>query len=571
MVGFKSNLPTFFVSSADGAGTTGKIGIGNITDPQAKLHLKADAGEDAALLITPDTWDGNKWAELRLGNNDNSIRVHYTQGLIFKTENNYLFNSAGASFGIGVDNPSAKLEVNGNILQKSGFHATPQIKAPDDNGLKLTDQNGHGISVEDGGNVVISTDNQNTALHVNGILKTSTLQIPGSNPDGPSDDIEGFVLLSIDNNGTAGWRTQSSLQDGDWTINGDDIYRNVENGNVGIGTDDPTAKLDVGGKVKVQEFQLLSGAPGLDKLLRSDAEGNASWADPPLTDDGDWVISGDDNIYRADGNVGIGTDTPVSNLHIQSDVTADITTAFLIIENDGEYVEGSGITTIGKRQGSGPMIIQKAGIGPNFTDGGPRLCILQKSKNNINGLSLSTYTTNDGEIDRADIYGGSSDLFVRANHELNFRSTSGNINFAFGPPDNIIQRMQINASGQVGIGTTNHDGTDTKLTVAGTIHAQEVKVTAGAGTGADFVFESDYDLPAISEVETFIKTNKHLPDIPSADEMVTNGIDVGKMQIKLLQKIEELTLYVIELKRENEVMRGDNAEMKFEIEKLKRR
>ncbi|OYT13113.1 MAG: hypothetical protein B6I19_06830 [Bacteroidetes bacterium 4572_114] len=85
------------------------------------------------------------------------------------------------------------------------------------------------------------------------------------------------------------------------------------------------------------------------------------------------------------------------------------------------------------------------------------------------------------------------------------------------------------------------------------------------------MFESDYDLPAISEVETFIKTNKHLPDIPSADEMVTNGIDVGKMQIKLLQKIEELTLYVIELKRENEVMRGDNAEMKFEIEKLKRR
>jgi cell division protein FtsB len=51
--------------------------------------------------------------------------------------------------------------------------------------------------------------------------------------------------------------------------------------------------------------------------------------------------------------------------------------------------------------------------------------------------------------------------------------------------------------------------------------------------------------------------------------MITNGIDVGEMQIKLLQKIEELTLYVIELKRENEVMRGDNAEMKVEIEKLK--
>ncbi len=85
------------------------------------------------------------------------------------------------------------------------------------------------------------------------------------------------------------------------------------------------------------------------------------------------------------------------------------------------------------------------------------------------------------------------------------------------------------------------------------------------------MFENDYDLPGISEVENFIKTNKRLPGIQSAEEMITNGIDVGEMQIKLLQKIEELTLYVIELKRENEVMRGDNAEMKVEIEKLKRR
>jgi hypothetical protein len=56
--------------------------------------------------------------------------------------------------------------------------------------------------------------------------------------------------------------------------------------------------------------------------------------------------------------------------------------------------------------------------------------------------------------------------------------------------------------------------------------------------------------------------NKHLPDIPSAEEMEEQGLDLGDMQIKLLQKIEELTLYVIELKKENEVMKG-------EIEKLK--
>ena len=200
--------------------------------------------------------------------------------------------------------------------------------------------------------------------------------------------------------------------------------------------------------------------------------------------------------------------------------------------------------------------------------GGPRLAFLQRCTNNDHGLSITTYTTDDGNVHESDIYANNSPLTVRAFEDLNLRTNNGDL--CFWTNDQSL-KMQINAAGQVGIGTTNHDGTDTKLTVAGTIHAQEVKVTAGAGTGADFVFESDYNLPAISEVENFIKTNKRLPGIPSADEMITNGIDVGEMQIKLLQKIEELTLYVIELKKENEVMRGDNAEMKVEIGKLKRR
>nr|NQU89966.1 hypothetical protein [Bacteroidota bacterium] len=219
-----------------------------------------------------------------------------------------------------------------------------------------------------------------------------------------------------------------------------------------------------------------------------------------------------------------------------------------------------------KMQGNGPVIIQKAGIGPNFSDGGPRLAILQKSKNDINGLSISTYTTNDGQIDRVDIYGESSYLVLRAKDDLNFRTENGNINFATAP--NITQRMQINAQGQVGIGTTTHIDQDfTRLTVAGRIHAQEVKVNTSAG--ADFVFDKEYNLPDISDIENYIQSNKHLPGIPSAEEMQQNGIDLGEMQIKLLQKIEELTLYLIALKKENEGMKLDNEKMKAEIENLK--
>jgi hypothetical protein len=100
----------------------------------------------------------------------------------------------------------------------------------------------------------------------------------------------------------------------------------------------------------------------------------------------------------------------------------------------------------------------------------------------------------------------------------------------------------INPTGsKVGIGTTNP--TDL-LTVAGKIGAREIKVSTNAG--ADFVFEPDYKLPDLNELEKFVKTNKHLPEMPTAKQMVENGINLGELNVKLLQKVEELTLHLIE-------------------------
>ncbi len=112
-------------------------------------------------------------------------------------------------------------------------------------------------------------------------------------------------------------------------------------------------------------------------------------------------------------------------------------------------------------------------------------------------------------------------------------------------------KMVIENDGNVGIGIT--DPTH-KLTVSGTISATEVKVSITPNS--DYVFEPDYALRPIQEVETFIKENKHLPDIPSAEEFKENGVGLGEMDDMLLRKVEELTLYVIELKKENEVMKN---------------
>ncbi len=82
------------------------------------------------------------------------------------------------------------------------------------------------------------------------------------------------------------------------------------------------------------------------------------------------------------------------------------------------------------------------------------------------------------------------------------------------------------------------------MVVQGKIESKEVKVTTTPT--ADFVFEENYALPSLESVEKHIKEKKHLPEIASAKEMKKEGVNIGEFQIKLLQKIEELTLYTIE-------------------------
>ncbi|WP_316810314.1 hypothetical protein [Pedobacter heparinus] len=105
-------------------------------------------------------------------------------------------------------------------------------------------------------------------------------------------------------------------------------------------------------------------------------------------------------------------------------------------------------------------------------------------------------------------------------------------------------RLTLMDNGNLGIGTTTPSS---KLAVNGNIRAQEVKVENA--NWPDYVFTKDYRLPTLEQTEQHIKEKGHLPGIPSAVEVKTNGIDLGEMNAKLLQKIEELTLYIIDLEK----------------------
>ena len=114
----------------------------------------------------------------------------------------------------------------------------------------------------------------------------------------------------------------------------------------------------------------------------------------------------------------------------------------------------------------------------------------------------------------------------------------------------------------VGIGTTNPVHL---LQVAGTIGAEDVLVTS---TGADYVFQPGYRLRPLGEVASYIDANRHLPDIPSADEIKSKGMGVGEMESKLLAKIEELTLHAIRAEERSDRLERQNRELHERIARL---
>jgi hypothetical protein len=326
-------------------------------------------------------------------------------------------------------------------------------------------------------------------------------------------------------NGTNNWYF-GNLHSDSWIVSKGD-YTNpkftiLQTGNVGIGTTSPNATLQIGDSNN-------SGNPAVETEIK-----RLSLA--PVTHSGsDWFFTTRDNnpyanldigyssnkaiTLRSDGNVGIGTNSPATKLHISS------------AGNSGSLDYN--------------MILQKTVVTDN-------------DKSAV-GLLFSTECC--GPFGKsAIVHERTGGYGVGDLHFLN-NNTIDNTN-----PTLVNSRMTISSNGNVGIGTPKPTS---KLTVAGNINSREVKVSVDAG--ADFVFEKDYALPSLQEVEKYVAKNKHLPEIASAKEMQKEGINLSEMNIKLLQKIEELTLYVIEQNKRIELQQKENQSLEKRVKILERK
>jgi hypothetical protein len=145
-------------------------------------------------------------------------------------------------------------------------------------------------------------------------------------------------------------------------------------------------------------------------------------------------------------------------------------------------------------------------------------------------------------------------------------------NFIFGPT-NGNGNVVFKSDGNVGIGTSlGNNPNNYKLAVKGRVGAWEVQVENTSTAWADYVFAPEYKLMPLLDVEHFINTNRHLPEVPSADDVNKNGgHNLGEMDVILLKKVEELTLYMIEQNKQIQELKEENAAQKKEIELLKTR
>jgi len=277
---------------------------------------------------------------------------------------------------------------------------------------------------------------------------------------------------------------------------------------------------------------------------------------------------GDDITIDGTGNVGIGTTTPAYQFHSVS--TGNTTAASSLLY--GDYY-GTAIG-IGSSSSSNYAFAVFNNMNSDGTakSGGVQNLLFVRGDGNVgigsNNPSQKLDVVGTG-VFRTNLPGQDSYIFLDPNSGLvttgkNGTSTLQPLRLGV----NNTEYMRISTAGNVLIGkAASNSGTNYMLDVNGSIRANKVVVNT---TGADFVFEPNYVLPSLQSVETFIKKYHHLPGIASAKEMQSNGLDVGEHQTGLLQKTEELTLYIIE---QNKLIKEQNKKielMEMQIHQLQK-
>lgn len=402
------------------------------------------------------------------------------------------------------------------------------------------------------GNVGVGTTNPIAKFHVNGDshLIDYTSRLIGHN------DRNNYYIGHYEVTGSSGLniRWNGGIR---FSTGAGDNMQILNNGNVGIGTLAPGAKLEVNGNISTS-----LGAGGKLTLYDNNSTRNNRielFANEDGANIGSTYGSGGNGNLNfntvggvttmkilENGNVGIGTTLPGEKLEVKGNIVTSVGSGGKLTLFDNNSVRKNFIEFFADDFGGNIHSSYNTGGTGNLnfnTNGVKRMTIAQngnvgigtaspQEKFEVNGGSLRiTASGNEGAV--LSLYNSTKTATGAVWRMYNMTGAYGNsLQFWNYPSDfsTANQRLVLSDTGN--------------MALFGKFQAKELKVTNSPT--ADFVFEEDYNLPKLENVEKHIKEKKHLPEIASAKEMEKEGVNVGEFQIKLLQKIEELTLYVIE-------------------------
>ena len=543
----------------------GNVGIG-INEPTTKLHINGGLriSDFFAMGNNQFQWfkdaNGNERRLLGLsaanivhfGDVDNTIVGSMN---LFQANSQQRFFTNGTekftiiqngNIGIGTTTPTAKLEIaslSGSGLKLTGLSQTNVQGST----IRTLGVNGNGEVVTLDGSLAIQTDFTQNIKFINDISANKTAKMISGNANG------GAIRFGA--NGTKAENRNLDL--GQMDNNGDFYsYMTVksETGNIGIGTTTPNEKITLeNGNLQIQKGNGGSGSFGKIQWQNSLAYSNSARAFIEArrggNDDGnlDFATANTTNAtplirmtINNDGNVGIGTITPTRKFEVLSP-TNDI--AYFRDNSTASEVNfrGNATQTIFDF-GNRPLQVQFNSV-PSFTlntSGNMGIGITSPAqKLHINGNSMLSGANPKQFYDWSGIAAFSTGIFGNTTNDTRFSIYTNSAGEAF----------SVNYyNGNVNIGATNMPA-GYKLAIGGDVIAERVVVKLQSNW-PDYVFSPNYKRTTLSEIGEFINKNHHLPNVPSAQEVAKNGIDIGQMNSKLLEKIEEMTLYMIEQQKE---------------------